>query len=283
MKKVVTIQDISCFGKCSLTVALPIISAMGIETAVIPTAVLSTHTGGFTGYTFHDLSDDITNIAEHWKTLGLGFDAIYTGYLGSASQVRIVSDFFDNFKTPDNFIVVDPVLGDHGKLYAGFTDEFVSQMKKLCSKADYIIPNLTEAGFLLGMPFAEKYDEAYVKDVLKRLAELGCRTPVLTGIRLDSENEGAAAYDSVTGEYYFSFGKHVERQLHGTGDIFASVFTGAITLGKSIRQALDISVKYIADCIEVTMPCADDVWYGSCFELCLGNLIKYSKSCEDKF
>lgn len=277
MKKIVTIQDISCFGKCSLTVALPIISAMGIETAVIPTAVLSTHTGdGFTGYTFHDLSDDITNIAEHWKTLGLGFEAIYTGYLGSIDQVRIVSDFFDNFKTSDNFIVVDPVLGDHGKLYAGFTDEFVLQMKKLCAKADFIIPNLTEAGFLLDMPFAESYDEAYVKDVLKRLAELGCRTPVLTGIRLDSANEGAAAYDSATREYFFSFGKHVARRFHGTGDIFASVFTGAITLGKSVQQALDISVKYIADCIEATMPYADEVWYGSCFELCLGNLIKYA-------
>ncbi len=148
MKKVVTIQDISCFGKCSLTVALPIISAMGIETAVIPTAVLSTHTGGFTGYTFHDLSGDIKDISKHWQSLGLTFDAIYTGYLGSVDQVQIVSDFFDSFSSDDNFIVVDPVLGDSGHLYAGFTEEFVGEMRKLCEKADYILPNMTEASVM---------------------------------------------------------------------------------------------------------------------------------------
>ncbi len=276
MKKIVTIQDISCFGKCSLTVALPIISAMGIETAVIPTAVLSTHTGGFEGYTFHDLSADISDISAHWKSLGLKFDAIYTGYLGSAAQVKIVSDFFDNFGDENNFIVVDPVLGDHGRLYAGFTDEFVSQMRCLCKKANYIMPNITEASFLLGIPYRDADNENYVKDVLKRLSELGCRVPVLTGVRF-GESEGAVAYDRDTGEYYSSFGKHVERQLHGTGDIFASVFTGAVTLGKSVQQALDIAVKYIADCIEVTLPCADEVWYGSCFELCLDKLIGYTK------
>ncbi len=277
MKKAVTIQDISCFGKCSLTVALPIISAMGIETAVIPTAVLSTHTGGFEGYTFHDLSADITDISAHWKSLGLEFDAIYTGYLGSASQVKIVSDFFDSFGNDKNFIVVDPVLGDRGRLYAGFTDEFVSQMRHLCKKADYIMPNMTEASFLLNMPYTESYNEDYIKDVLKRLSEMGCRVPVLTGVRF-GDNEGAMAYDSAKNEYYSSFGKHVDRQLHGTGDIFASVFTGAVTLGKSPQQALDMAVKYIADCIEVTLPCADEMWYGSCFELCLDKLIGYVKS-----
>lgn len=277
MKKIVTIQDISCFGKCSLTVALPIISAMGIETAVIPTAVLSTHTGGFTNYTFHDLSNDITDIADHWKSLKLRFDAIYTGYLGSASQVRIVSDFFDDFKTSDNFIVVDPVLGDHGRLYAGFTDEFVANMRQLCAKANYIMPNMTEASLLLGFPYTENYTETFVKDTLKRLAELGCRTPVLTGVRFDKELEGAAAYDSEKDEYFFSFDKHVDRRLHGTGDIFASVFTGAVTLKKSVQQSLDMAVKFIADCIEATMPCGDEMWYGSCFELCLGKLIEYTK------
>lgn len=277
MKKIVTIQDISCFGKCSLTVALPIISAMGIETAVIPTAVLSTHTGGFTNYTFHDLSDDIKDIADHWKSLKLQFDAIYTGYLGSASQVQIVSDFFDSFKTSNNFIVVDPVLGDHGRLYAGFTDEFVANMRQLCAKADYIMPNMTEASLLLDFPYTENYNEAFVKDTLKRLAELGCRTPVLTGVRFDKEYEGAAAYDPEKEEYFFSFDKHVDRRMHGTGDIFASVFTGAVTLKKTVQQSLDMSVKFIADCIESTLPCADEMWYGSCFELCLGKLIEYTK------
>ena len=170
MKRVVSIQDISCFGKCSLTVALPIISAMGIETAVIPTAVLSTHTGtGFTGYTFRDLTSDIPDIAAHWKKLDLSFDALYTGYLGSIEQVEIVSEFFDDFGTNDNFIVVDPVLGDAGKLYAGFTDDFVRKMTSLCSKADFILPNMTEASFMLGIPYVEEYDEEYVRNVLRKL------------------------------------------------------------------------------------------------------------------
>ncbi len=277
MKKIVTIQDISCFGKCSLTVALPIISAMGIETAVIPTAVLSTHTGGFTNYTFHDLSDDITDIANHWKSLNLHFDAIYTGYLGSASQIKIVSDFFDRFKTSDNFIVVDPVLGDHGKLYAGFTDKFVANMRKLCAKADYIMPNMTEACLLLGLPYTENYNKNFVKETLEKLSKLGCHIPILTGVRFDEKYEGAAAYDPEKDEYFFSFDKHVNRRLHGTGDIFASVFTGAITLNKSVQESLDIAVKFIADCIEATIPCADEMWYGSCFEVCLGKLIDYTK------
>ncbi|MCM1133773.1 MAG: pyridoxamine kinase [Ruminococcus flavefaciens] len=279
MKKVVTIQDISCFGKCSLTVALPIISAMGIETAVIPTAVLSTHTGGFTGYTFHDLSDDISDISDHWKSLGLKFDAIYTGYLGSASQVRIMSDFFDDFGTDSNFIVVDPVLGDSGKLYAGFTDEFVSEMRKLCEKADYIIPNMTEASFLLGIPYIDGCDESQAMEVLRKLAGLGCKTPVLTGVR-KGELHGAGAYDSAKDEFCFSYSRHINRHLHGTGDIFASVFTGAVTLGKSLQQALDISVKYISDCIDATLPCLDEMWYGNCFELCLDKLIGYAKSVD---
>lgn len=278
MKKAVTIQDISCFGKCSLTVALPIISAMGIETAVIPTAVLSTHTGGFQGYTFHDLSGDISDISAHWRSLGLRFDAIYTGYLGSPSQVQIVSDFFDDFGTPENFIVVDPVLGDSGRLYAGFDGEMIRQMRRLCSKADYIIPNITEACFLLDIPFSEVRSEAQAKDLLRRLAQLGCPNPIITGIRPDSEHHGAAAYDSTADHFYFAEGKHIDRQIHGTGDIFASVFTGAVAQGKNLEQSLNMSVKFVSDCIEATLPCFDQVWYGSCFELCLGKLIEYTKT-----
>lgn len=277
MKKVVTIQDISCFGKCSLTVALPVISAMGIETAVIPTAVLSTHTGGFKNFTFRDLTSDIPDIAAHWKSLGLKFNAIYTGYLGSKEQIRIVSDFFDDFGTDDNFIVCDPAMADGGKLYTGFTGDFVDEMKKLCGKADYIIPNMTEAAFLLGIPYTEEYDRAYAEDILRRLAELGCPVPVLTGVRFDKEKQGAAAYDSRTGEFFYSFRNNIDRTVHGTGDIFSSVFTGAIALGKSLQEAIDISVNYTADCIEATLDCFDEQWYGSCFELCLGKLIEYIK------
>ncbi len=278
MKKIVSIQDISCFGKCSLTVALPVISAMGIETAVIPTAVLSTHTGeGFTGYTFRDLTSDIPAIAAHWKSMDLRFDALYTGYLGSLEQIGIVSDFFDDFGGKDNHIIVDPVLGDAGKLYAGFSNEFVEGMRKLCAKADFIIPNMTEVSFLLDIPYTETYDESYVKDVLRRLSQLGCKTPVITGIHYDDKLQGAAAYDSRNDEFIFSFGKNINSRFHGTGDIFASVFTGACALGKDLRQCLDISVKFTFDCIEATLPHMEETWYGSCFELCLGKLIEYVK------
>lgn len=275
MKRAVTIQDISCFGKCSLTVALPVISAMGIETAVIPTAVLSTHTGGFEGYTFRDLTGDIPKIAAHWQKLGLGFDAIYTGYLGSPAQAQMVSDFFDIFGGEHVLRIVDPVMGDSGRLYAGFTDELVSGMRKLCSEADYIMPNTTEASMLLGIPYEEVCGEAHAKDILRGLAELGCKYPVLTGVRGDNERHGAAAYDPVTGEFCFSYSRHIDRQIHGTGDIFASVFTGAVIRGKSLSRSLEMAVRFTADCIEATLPCIDEVWYGSCFELCLGRLIDY--------
>lgn len=277
MKRVVTIQDISCFGKCSLTVALPIISAMGIETAVIPTAVLSTHTGGFTGYTFRDLTDDIPDISAHWKSMNLSFDAVYTGYLGSKRQVQIISDLFDAFRTDKNVIIVDPVLGDAGRYYTGFDDEFAGEMKKLCAKADYILPNMTEASFMLGLPYTEEYDEAYVKDVLRRLAEIGCRVPVLTGVHFDSRRQGAAAYDSEKDEFYFSFDENIQRSVHGTGDIFASVFTGASVRGKTIQRSLDIAVKYTLDCIRATLPEIGEMWYGSNFEKCIGNLVEYVK------
>lgn len=275
MKRIATIQDISCFGKCSLTVALPIISAMGIETAVIPTAVLSTHTGGFTGYTFRDLTEDIPDIAEHWKRIDLKFTGIYTGYLGSKEQIRMVSDFFDDFGNADNFVVVDPAMADFGKLYAGFDEDFVSSMAELCGKADYIIPNMTEASLMLGIPYRERYDMEYAEDILRKLVGLGCSTPILTGVDFGDGREGAAAYDSVNDCFYYSFRNHIDCRCHGTGDIFASVFTGAVALGKTLRQALDISVNFTADCIEMTLPEKDEMWYGCAFELCIDKLLDY--------
>ena len=153
MKRVVSIQDISCLGKCSLTVALPIISAMGVETCVVPTAVLSTHTGGFSGFTFHDLTQEVAPIADHWAKEGISFDAIYTGYLGSFEQIHLVSQFFDRFGGQDTLIYVDPAMADNGVLYTGFTPEFAKEMGKLCGKADVIVPNLTEASFMLGVDY----------------------------------------------------------------------------------------------------------------------------------
>ena len=221
LKRIVTIQDVSCFGKCSSTVALPLISAMGVETAVIPTAVLSTHTGGFTGYTFRDLTADIPQIAAHWKTLQLHFDGIYTGYLGSREQVQIMADFFDAFRSEDTVIVVDPVMGDAGSMYAGFTPDFAVEMRKLCGKADVIAPNMTEVSLLLGIPYAEQCPLETVKTYLKQLTEIGCPIAVITGIR-NGDQHGAIAYDSTTGSYYAAYREHVPEPMHGTGDIFAS-------------------------------------------------------------
>ncbi|MDD2269941.1 MAG: pyridoxamine kinase, partial [Eubacteriales bacterium] len=198
-KRIAAIHDISCFGRCSLTVALPIISAAGIETSAIPTAVLSTHTGGFSGYTFRDLTDDIMPIVKHWKKVGIDFDAIYTGYLGSFEQIDIISDIFDIYKKRGTFIAVDPVMGDHGKLYSLFPDNFPDGMKKLCAKADLIVPNMTEALLLLGESYKEgPYSKDYIISLLKRLSEIGAKQVVLTGVYLEDGKLGAASYDKGT-------------------------------------------------------------------------------------
>lgn len=272
LKRIVTLQDISCFGKCSLTAALPILSAMGIETGVIPTAVLSTHTGGFTGYTFRDLTDDIPAIAEHWKKLDLHFDGIYTGYLASIEQIKIIEDFFDTFKAPDTTIIVDPVMGDAGKMYAGFTREFTVEMKTLCSKADIIIPNMTEVSFLLDTLYTETYDEAYIKEMLRRLTDFGCPVAIITGVRYGDGMNGAVAYDSRTDTFVSSFHKHINCNPHGTGDIFSSTLSGAIVKGYSLQKALDTAVAFTARSIEETIPDMDKYWYGVSFEKCLGML-----------
>ncbi len=277
LKRIVTIQDISCFGKCSLTVALPVLSAMGLETAVIPTAVLSTHTGGFTGYTFRDLTEDIPDITKHWEKVGIHFDGIYTGYLGSSEQVKMVADFFDTFRSDDTTIIVDPVMGDRGRLYAGFTPDFAQEMKTLCSKADIIVPNMTEVSYLLGIPYTEEYDRAYIEGILRRLTDLGCRAAVITGVRYNDGMHGAVAYDRETDSFCSAFQPHIEHSMHGTGDVFASVFSGALTKGASLQQALDAAVSFTSDAINETIPCMEECWYGVSFEPCLGKLADVSK------
>ena len=228
MKRIVSIQDISCFGKCSLTVALPITSVMGIETCAVPTAVLSTHTGGFTGYTYRDLTGDIPKIARHWKSIDLKFDAVCTGYLGSFEQIRLVSEFFDDFKTDDNLLIVDPVMGDKGKFYAGFTNEFAAEMRKLCSKADVILPNLTEASLLLGETYiGDSYDEECIKNMLTRLSRLGSKIVVLTGVTFDENSQGVMSYNGETNEFFSYFSDNIPGYYHSTGDVFSSVLSGA--------------------------------------------------------
>lgn len=273
MKRIVTIQDISCIGKCSLTVALPIISAMGIETAVVPTAVLSTHTA-FKDFTFRDLTSDIKPIAGHWKNEGIGFDAIYTGYLGSFEQLNIVSQFFDDFDTEENLIIVDPVMGDFGKLYPGFTQEFANKMAELCRKADIIVPNMTEASFMLGIEYKETYDEAYAKDVLKKLCEKGAKKAVLTGINYEDGKIGIMCFDKEKDSYYTYFKEKVNASYHGTGDVFASTLTGALVKGFSLEESLQIAVDYTVECIRATNEDKDSRWYGVNFEETIPYLVK---------
>ncbi len=266
-KRIVTIQDISCFGKCSLTVALPIISAMGIECAVIPTAVLSTHTGGFSNFTFCDLTEEIPKVQNHWQSLDLKFDCIYTGYLGSAKQLGYVSDFFSAFKNKNNQIVVDPVMADNGKLYGNFDMEFVKGMAKLCAKADVIVPNLTEAAFMLNEDFMPPatYNETYIKETLKKLCGLGCKTAVLTGVCYDMSKQGVVAYNSESNEFSSYFRENIPASYHGTGDVFSSSFAGALTLGKSMESSLKTAADYTVECIKATIG-DEEHFYGVKFE-----------------
>ena len=277
MKRILTIQDISCVGKCSLTVALPVISACGVETAVLPTAVLATHTA-FPSWTFKDLTDEIETIENKWKELNIGFDGLYTGYLGSFEQLKLVENIFDDFKTKTNFILVDPVMADNGKLYKGFDENFALSMAKLCKKADIIVPNLTEASFMLGIPYVEKgYDENYIKDVLQKLCGLGAKIAVLTGVSLRDGKLGVYAYDSVNNKYFEYYREHLPVSFHGTGDIFASTLCGAIAKGKTLEDALKIAVDYTVECIKVTIENKDHNFYGVDFETAIPYLVERIK------
>lgn len=273
MKRILTIQDISCVGKCSLTVALPIISAMGVETAIIPTAVLSTHTM-FKNFTFHDLTDEIVPITKHWKSENIGFDSIYTGYLGSIDQIEIIANLFDEFKTEDNLIIVDPVMADNGKLYPAFDEAFASKMATLCAKADIILPNITEASFMTGMEYKEKYDEEYIKEMLIKLSNLGAKISVLTGVSFNEGTTGVMGYDMEKGEYYYYPHKRIDAVYHGTGDIFASTFVGAMGNNLTWKEAIPVAADYTAKCIELTLADKKGRWYGVNFEEAIPYLLK---------
>lgn len=269
-KKIVTIQDISCVGQCSLTVALPIISACGIETCVLPSAVLSTHTGGFTGYTFRDLTEDMPAIKDHWVKENIKFDAIYTGYLGSTKQIEYVEDIFNAVGTENCVKIVDPAMADNGKLYYGFDMEFVETMKGLCAKADYVIPNITEACFLTGVEYKEEYDRAYVDLLLEKFVEMGCKNVIFTGISYEQGKTGVVVFEN--GKYSYYEHEKLPNSCHGTGDIYASAFTGALVRGKTAYEAAKIAADYAVECIKNTAE-LDNHWYGAAFEPVLGKLI----------
>ncbi|MEE3488481.1 MAG: pyridoxamine kinase [Bulleidia sp.] len=272
MKRIATMQDISCIGKCSLTVALPVISAMGVETAVLPTAVLSTHTA-IPGFTFNDLTDTIRPTLKHWKEQNYRFSAIYTGYLGSFAQIAIAEELFASFGK-DALIVVDPCMADNGKLYPGFTQEFADAMAKLCAKADIICPNMTEASFLLRIPYVETYDEVYVQSILIKLTALGCRRAVLTGISLHEGKLGAYGYDAEEDHFFFYETEEQPKHFHGTGDIWASTFTGAMMNDKGYEESIRTACDYVCECIRLTLkdPAHND--YGVNFEQAMPYLLK---------
>ncbi len=271
-KRILTIQDISCFGQCSLTVALPILSACGVETVILPSAVLSTHTGGFTGFTFRDLSDDIPKISEHWQKEGIDFDAIYTGYLGSVKQIDMVTDIFNTFSAKKKCVkIVDPAMADNGKLYYGFDEVYASEMARLCRNADIVIPNITEACFITGVEYKEKYDEAYVMNILDAFEKDGMKNIVLTGIGYDDETTGVVIKIGDNVQHYTH--RRFKQGTHGTGDIFASAFSGALLRGNDEYESARIAADYTLRCIENSIG-DENHKYGAKFETAIPYLIE---------
>lgn len=273
-KKILTIQDISCYGQCSLTVALPIISACGVETAILPSAVLSTHTAGFTNFTVRDLSSDMPDIRAHWVSENIKFDALYTGYLGSMEQIQYVLDIKNSCLNDDAAFIVDPAMGDNGNLYPAFDMEYALGMAKLCGNADIILPNITEACFMTGMEYKEfPYDEAYVVELIKKLAELGAKKIVLTGVGFEADKLGVAVYEGDINNIKYYFNEKVAKSSHGTGDVYASAFTGAYVKGMDIYDAAALAADFTVDSIVKTMD-DDSHWYGVKFEKALPMLVE---------
>lgn len=269
-KRVLTIQDISCAGQCSLTVALPIISACGSECCVLPSAVLSTHTA-FPGATFRDLTEDMLRIAAHWQEAGIRFDAICSGYLGSIKQMEYVSDVFDTLGKDTCVKIVDPAMADHGKLYRGFDAAFVEAMKAFCGKADFLIPNVTEACLLTDTPYRSEYDRAFVEELLHKLALLGPKNIILTGAAYTPNVTGVAVFSQ--GEVHCYGHEMLPESRHGTGDIFAAAFVGSLMRGKTALDAAKIAADFVCECIRVTLR-GDAHWYGTKFERALPMLVQ---------
>lgn len=269
-KRLLTIQDISCVGQCSLTVALPVISACGIETAVLPSSVLSNHTA-FKSWTFNDLTDDMENILNQWKKENITFSAFYTGYVSEA-QIPIIKKIIKETSRNDAIVVVDPVMADNGKMYAGFAPDFPKKMSELCNGADVVLPNITEASFLLGIEYqSENYGEDYIENICNGLINLGTKNVVLTGVSFEKEKLGVAVCNGKSIEYYFT--ERLPVQMHGTGDVFASAFTGALCNGKDLFCSAKIAANYVVESIKATLDDKDH-WYGVKFEKAIPYLVK---------
>ena len=278
-KTVAAIHDISGMGKCSLTAAIPVLSAAGVSVSVMPTAVLSTQTGGLNSYTYRDLTDDMRPVMAHWKKIGVTFDAVYSGFLGSADQVDIVCDFVKEFRHDNTLFLCDPAMADNGRLYDTFADSFVEKMRKLCANADIIVPNFTEAALLLGREyFTPPYTKEFTDDLLRSLAsEFGSKFVVLTGVDFDGKSVGAGAYDAENDIITYSLSERIDGMFHSTGDLFASSLLGGILNGYSVNDATEKAIGFTVNAIKETVKIGGDSRFGLAFERCLP---MYMKSLE---
>ncbi len=278
-KTVAAIHDISGMGKCSLTAAIPVLSAAGVSVSVMPTAVLSTQTGGLNNYTYRDLTDDMRPIMAHWQKIGVRFDAVYSGFLGSAAQVDIVCDFVKMFRHNKTLFLCDPAMADNGRLYDTFNSCFIEKMKKLCANADIIVPNFTEAVFLLDREYLPPpYTKAYTDDLLRSLAkQFNSKYVVLTGVDFDGLTVGAGAYDAENDIITYSLSERIDGMFHSTGDLFASSLLGGILNGFSINEAAQKAINFTVNAIKETVKIGGDSRFGLAFERCLP---MYMKSLE---
>lgn len=279
MKRILTIQDISCVGRCSLTAALPIISCLGVETAVLPTAVLSSHTA-FRHFSVRDLTEDIPTVEQAWLAEGISFDSIYSGYLGSERQVAMVEELWKQFPAAKRRIV-DPAMADQGRLYPGFDGSFVEAMKGLCARGDVILPNVTELYLLTGacrdggedqvdfLLSGEKPDWNDCRVRMKELADRGTGLVIVTGYEEGDGRIGAIAYDRTGDDFFTCTNERIPASYHGTGDIFASVVTGALARGADWRDSVRLAVDFVHECLVRTMQDPDRRWYGVDFEAAL--------------
>ena len=270
MKRIASIQDFSCIGSCSQTIALPVLSAMGVECAALPTALLSAHTA-FDGFVSFDLTPQLPAIMAHWRAMHLRFDAVYTGYLASAEQVGLVGALLDGMDERPALTLIDPVMGDNGALYAGFSDAFPQAMRALCGRADVLTPNVTEACLLTGAAYSPVQDAAQTRRLLERLLELGCRAAVLTGLRVDGDMAVAALQRDGTGTLVRT--SYIPEVFHGTGDLFASTCAGALVQGAPLERAVRLAADYVALTLRRTVQAPDRRWYGVNFQETLPELM----------
>lgn len=277
-KQVLAIHDLSCVGRCSLTVALPVLSAAGLHVSVLPTALLSTHTGEFTGYTNLDLTQEMAKIYAHFQTLPLRFDGLYSGFLGCWEQLALVEDVFAHYRRADTLLLVDPVMADHGKLYATYTETLARDMGRLCRQADVIVPNLTEAAILLEASYREQPSFPQVEAMLRALHKrYGCRQAVITGILRDGLL-GAAAYDAQRDCVFFHGQPPMDHVFYGTGDVLASALLAGLMRGRSLAQATTLAVDFTYQSMLHTLDNGLPLRYGVAFEQALPMLVRSLES-----